>query len=99
MKRDNAGPRGGGKGLRPFPPSGALLFPDGGFAANVSPGEIRPSGVTAVASAITNPAPPTARDPKCTRCQSPTTPSVQLYWHIGETPMRLRIGTPRKVIG
>jgi hypothetical protein len=54
---------------------------------------------TAVASAITKPAPPTARDPKCTKCQSPTSPSRQLYWHIGDTPIRFRIVTERNVTG
>ncbi len=34
------------------------------------PGVIRPSGETAVASAITSPAPPTAREPRWTKCQS-----------------------------
>src|SRR5580658_8154298 len=55
-----------------------------------SPGVIRPSGETALASAMTKPAPPTARDPRCTRCQSVATPSSDEYSHMGETPMRLR---------
>ena len=41
-----------------------------------SRGEMRPSGVTPVASTITRPAPPTARLPRCTRCQSVGNPSV-----------------------
>ncbi len=35
-----------------------------------SSGLMRPSGVTALASTITAPAPPVARAPRCTRCQS-----------------------------
>ena len=53
-------------------------------------GLIRPSGETAVASVMTSPAPPTARLPRCTRCQSVGYPSRAEYWHIGETAMRLR---------
>ena len=34
------------------------------------PGEIRPSRLTSVISVITSPAPPIARLPRCTRCQS-----------------------------
>src|SRR6478609_4840281 len=64
-----------------------------------SPGEMRPRAVIEVASAITSAAPPTAREPRCTKCQSSAKPSVELYWHIGETPMRLRKVTPRMVRG
>ncbi len=53
-------------------------------------GDILPLGSTAVASAIISPAPPTAREPRFTKCQSVATPSMELYWHIGETPIRLR---------
>src|SRR5271167_663914 len=59
----------------------------------LSAGVIRPSGDTAVASTITRPAPPTAREPRCTRCQSFGKPSSDEYWHIGETAMRLRSTT------
>ena len=60
---------------------------------------MRPSAFTAVASVITMPAPPTARDPRWTRCQSVGTPStVAEYWHIGETKMRLRNSMSRSVI-
>ncbi len=58
------------------------------FHMPAQPGVIRPSGVTAVASAITRPAPPTARLPRCTRCQSFTVPSTAEYWHMGETTTR-----------
>jgi len=46
-----------------------------------------------------SPAPPTAREPRCTRCQSVALPSSELYWHIGDTPMRFRMVTPRSVNG
>ena len=46
-------------------------------------------GATAVASVKTSPAPPTARLPRWTRCQSLAKPSSQEYSHIGETTMRL----------
>src|SRR5882724_6244458 len=32
-------------------------------------------------------------------CQSSPSPSVALYWHIGETTMRFRAVTERNVIG
>ncbi len=64
-----------------------------------SPGVMRPSGATAVASATTSPAPPTARLPRCTRCHSFGTPSTAEYWHIGDTKMRLGIVTPRSTSG
>src|SRR6185437_17045321 len=53
-----------------------------------SSGDILPSGDTAVASVITKAAPPTARLPKCTRCQSLAKPSSLEYSHIGETIKR-----------
>src|ERR1700722_3269364 len=56
---------------------------------------MRASGNTAVASVKTSAAPPTARLPRCTRCQSVAKPSVLEYWHIGETMMRLRSRTSR----
>ena len=62
-------------------------------------GVILPSGSTAAASVKTSPAPPTARLPRCTRCQSLAKPSVLEYWHIGETPIRLESVTARNVIG
>src|SRR3569833_2650697 len=64
-----------------------------------SPCEIRPSGETAVASAITSAAPPTARDQRWTKCQSVAAPYSDEYMHIGETPMRLRSVTERMVSG
>jgi hypothetical protein len=64
-----------------------------------SSGLIRPSGETADASAITRPYPPVACEPRCTRCQSFGIPSTLLYWHIGDSQMRLRAVTPRRVMG
>ena len=64
-----------------------------------SPGLMRPSGVTALASVITRPAPPTARDPRCTRCQSLAKPSSEEYSHMGETAIRLRKVISRIVKG
>ena len=55
-----------------------------------SAGLMRPSGRTAVASVRTAPAPPTAREPRWTRCQSLAKPSSLEYSHMGETAMRLR---------
>jgi hypothetical protein len=60
---------------------------------------MRPSGETALASAMTNPAPPTAREPRCTKCQSVAAPSTEEYWHMGDTPMRLRKVTDLMVKG
>src|SRR5580704_4743247 len=58
-------------------------------------GLMRASGNTAVASVKTREAPPTARLPRCTRCQSVAKPSVLEYWHIGETIIRLGSRTSR----
>ena len=69
------------------------------FQIPVSSGEILPSGTTAVASLITRPAPPRAKEPRWTRCQSFGTPSTAEYWHIGATHTRLRTVTPRRAIG
>src|SRR6201987_575799 len=65
------------------------------FQSPRSWGLMRPSGSTAVASVKTSAAPPTARLPKCTRCQFVAKPSVLEYWHIGETIIRLRSRTSR----
>ena len=53
------------------------------FQIPVQPCVMRPSALTSVVSVITRPAPPTARLPRCTRCQSSTVPSTAEYWHIG----------------
>jgi hypothetical protein len=38
----------------------------------------------------TSPAPPTAREPRCTKCKSFGNPLSDEYWHMGETAMRVR---------
>src|SRR5579863_428037 len=60
---------------------------------------MRPIGSTPVASAMTRPEPETAKPPRCCMCQSWGTPSTALYWHIGETAMRLGRVRPRNVSG
>src|SRR4029077_14108184 len=51
-------------------------------------GEILPIAETALASVITSAAPPTARLPRCTKCQITGCPSSAEYSHIEETTMR-----------
>jgi len=63
------------------------------------PGVIRACGATWVASVMTMPAPPAARAPRCCRCQSFGRPSSAEYWHIGESAIRFRAVTDRKLIG
>ena len=63
------------------------------------PGEIRPSGETAVASTMTSEAPPTARLPKWTKCQSVGIPSLLEYWHMGETKIRFLNSSPLSLRG
>ena len=65
----------------------------------MSPGVIRPSRVTAEASTMTRPAPPDARLPRWTKCQSLASPSSAEYWHIGETAIRLRKVVPSIIKG
>src|SRR5215472_19203564 len=50
---------------------------------------MRPGRSTCVASMMTSPAPEFASMPRCETCQSLATPSSALYWHMGETTMRL----------
>src|SRR5438128_20934 len=64
-----------------------------------SSGLIRPSAVTAVASVNTSPAPPTARLPRCTMCQSVANPFGLEYSHIGDMTIRLRSVTSRSEKG
>src|SRR5207237_4501854 len=64
-----------------------------------SHGEILPSGETPVASCMTSAAPPIARLPRCTRCQSVGNPSTLEYWHIGETKTRFLKVSSRRVRG
>src|SRR5882757_5992107 len=50
---------------------------------------MRPCRSTSVISATTRPAPELASMPRWVRCQSVATPSLALYWHMGDTTMRL----------
>ena len=59
-----------------------------GLYIPVQPGLMRPSRLTSVISAMISPAPPAARLPRCTRCQSFGVPSSAEYIHIGETTTR-----------
>jgi hypothetical protein len=52
-------------------------------------GVMRASGLTELASVMTRPAPPMARLPRWTKCQSLAKPSTEEYSHMGETAMRL----------
>ncbi len=65
----------------------------------VQPGEILPSREMSVISVITSAAPPTARLPRWTRCQSFGIPSSPEYWHIGETTTRFFSFMPRSSNG
>jgi len=67
-----------------------------GLYMPVQPGLMRPSRLTSVISVMTSPAPPTARLPRCTRCQSPGVPSSAEYWHIGDTTTRLASTSERR---
>ena len=62
-------------------------------------GEMRPSGVTAVASVITRPAPPRRGEPRCTRCQSSGTPSTRGVLAHGRPATRLRTVAARSAAG
>jgi len=52
-----------------------------------------------VASVNTMPGPAAALAPKVCTCQSQPSPSSALYWHIGDTAIRLRAVMERKVMG
>jgi hypothetical protein len=52
------------------------------------PGLIRPNSLTSVISVNNNPAPPMARLPRCTMCQSLGMPPSAMYWHMGDTTTR-----------
>jgi hypothetical protein len=56
---------------------------------------MRPLASTPVASTITKAAPPIAKEPKWTKCQSLTNPSSHEYVHIGATQIRFLRVTPR----
>ncbi len=48
---------------------------------------------------MTSPKPPMAKRPRCTKCQSFTTPCCDEYWHMGATTVRLRSVRLRSVMG
>ena len=56
---------------------------------------MRASAETQIISVKTSPAPPIARLPRCTRCQSVGMPSTAEYWSIGETTTRFSSVMPR----
>src|ERR1044071_6110495 len=60
---------------------------------------MRPAGSTAVCSTMTSPAPDSDSEPRCCRCQSFAAPFSALYWHIGDTAMRLTRVRPPIVNG
>src|SRR3984885_15516537 len=63
------------------------------------PWVIRPWRSTWVASNTRSEAPEFASMPKWVMCQSSATPSLALYWHIGETAMRLASSRSASFIG
>ena len=65
----------------------------------MQPWVMRPRRSTCVASTITRPAPEFASMPRWPRCQSVAVPSSALYWHIGETTMRLENSTLPSLMG
>src|SRR5215471_16619087 len=72
------------------------------FASEYSPRQpwvIRPNCSTCVASTIKRPAPELASMPRWVKCQSLAQPSSALYWHIGDTTMRLSTSRPANASG
>ncbi len=66
-----------------------------------SAADMRPSGLTAVASVRIRPVPPIARLTRCVRCHSLGTPTWSPmtsaeYWHIGAIQTRFGMVTPRR---
>src|SRR5215468_2046832 len=60
---------------------------------------MRPWRSTWVASTTSRPAPELANMPRWVRCQSLATPSLALYWHIGDTTMRFESVSSASLIG
>src|SRR6202162_3890699 len=60
---------------------------------------MRPGGSTAVCSTMTSPAPDSDSEPRCWRCQSFAAPFSALYWHIGDTAIRLARVMPPSLSG
>src|ERR1043166_4954324 len=65
----------------------------------MQPCVMRPWRSTWVASTITRPAPQFDSMPRCAMCQSVALPSSALYWHIGDTTMRLASSSGPSLIG
>ena len=65
----------------------------------MQPWVMRPRRSTCVASTMTRPAPELASMPRWARCQSVAVPSSALYWHIGDTTMRLVNSTLPSLMG
>ena len=70
-----------------------------GLYMPAQPGVMRAARLTSVISVMTRPAPPTARLPRCTRCQSLIVPSSAEYMHIGEQTIRFSSSMPRSLKG
>src|SRR5712691_2069498 len=60
---------------------------------------MRPRRPTAVASTTRSDAPELASMPRWLTCQSLAQPSSELYWHMGETTMRLSSSRSASRIG
>src|ERR687898_544909 len=60
---------------------------------------MRPAASTAVASKISSDAPEFASMPRCIMCQSVALPFSALYWHMGETTIRLAKVRPARSMG
>ena len=60
---------------------------------------MRPFASTPVASMQKMPAPDSASELICVKCQSLASPSTEEYWHIGATMMRLASFRSRSWIG
>src|ERR1700758_5020976 len=60
---------------------------------------MRPWRSTWVASTTSRAAPELASMPRCVRCQSLATPSLALYWHIGDTTIRFESVRSASLIG
>src|ERR1043166_194631 len=60
---------------------------------------MRPARSTSHISAITRPAPELQNSPRGVQCPPGATPSLALYWHIGETTMRLGSSRSASLMG
>ena len=64
------------------------LFACASSSIEGQPIEMRPSGITPVASTMIRPGAPVAKAPRWALCQGPMWPSVAWYWHMGDTQTR-----------